>query len=368
MTVAVGLYKQLDEMAPWDDKLQVLEVIGIVDETPDVKTFRFRSDNQTWFRYRPGQFITLELPVEGGSLLRTYTLSSSPSRPFSIAITAKLQQDSIGTRWMFDHLKVGDLVKAYGPAGTFSLHNYPSAKYLFISAGSGITPMMSMLRWLNDCSPQTDIAFVNSARRPEEIIFRKELELLGTRMPGLALGFMVSERSSRESWFGHTGHIDTVRLPLLAPDFRDREIFCCGPEPFMSAMREILAAAGFEMEHFHQESFVSASVTAAAQSPVEVLQPLPASAPTEAGMPIRFSLSEVDAQCVAGQTVLQTARASGVRIPAACELGLCGTCKVRKISGEVEMHHNGGILEHEIADGYILACCSKPLTALEIDV
>ncbi|MHA6646411.1 hybrid-cluster NAD(P)-dependent oxidoreductase, partial [Mesorhizobium sp. A623] len=63
MNVAVNLYKQLDEMAPWDDKLQVLEVIGIVDETPDVKTFRFRSDNQTWFRYKPGQFITLELPV-----------------------------------------------------------------------------------------------------------------------------------------------------------------------------------------------------------------------------------------------------------------------------------------------------------------
>lgn len=183
-------------MVPWDDKLQVLEVIGIIDETPDVKTFRFRSDNQTWFRYKPGQFITLELPVEGGSLLRTYTLSSSPSRPFSIAVTAKLQADSIGTRWMFDHLKVGDLVKAYGPAGTFSLHNYPSAKYLFISAGSGITPMMSMLRWLNDCSPQTDIAFVNSARRPEEIIFRKELELLGTLMLGCrSVSWSASDRA-----------------------------------------------------------------------------------------------------------------------------------------------------------------------------
>lgn len=367
MNVTVNLYKQLDEMAPWSDKRQVLEVIGIVDETSDVKTFRFRSDNQTWFRYKTGQSITLELPVEGGSLLRTYTLSSSPSRPFSIAVTAKLREDSIGTRWMFDHLKVGDLVKGYGPAGTFSLHNYPSAKYLFISAGSGITPMMSMLRWLNDCSPQTDVAFVNSARRPEEIIFRKELELLGTRMPGLALGFMVSERSSRESWFGHMGHIDAVRLPLLAPDFREREIFCCGPESFMHAMREILAAAGFDMECFHQESFAAAPAMTAVENSAEALRPLPGSVPIEAAVPIRFSLSNVDAQCVAGQTVLQTARASGVRIPAACELGLCGTCKVRKISGEVEMHHNGGILDHEIADGYILACCSKPLSALEIE-
>ena len=85
-------------------------------------------------------------------------------------------------------------------------------------------------------------------------------------------------------------------------------------------------------------------------------------------MPIRFArLAMSMAECVAGQTVLQTARARGVRIPAACEFGLCGTCKVKKISGDVEMSHNGGILDDEIDDGYILACCSKPLSALEIE-
>ena len=79
------------------------------------------------------------------------------------------------------------------------------------------------------------------------------------------------------------------------------------------------------------------------------------------------ALSDVDAGCVAGETVLQTARTSGVRIPAACEFGLCGTCKVKKVSGDVEMSHNGGILDHEIDDGFILPCCSKPLSTLEID-
>lgn len=223
-----------------------------------------------------------------------------------------------------------------------------------------------MTRWLNDFAPQTDVAFVNCARRPEEIIFRKELELLGNQMPGLSLGFLVEERSSRESWFGHMGRIDAVRLPLLSPDFREREIFCCGPDPFMRAVRSMLEAGGFDMAHYHQESFGA--------PPVEAVS-LADSAPGEAGpdaaaeevTPIRFSLSEVDAECMAGQTVLQTARAAGVRIPAACEFGLCGTCKVKKVSGEVEMSHNGGILDHEIADGFVLACCSKPLSALEIE-
>lgn len=359
-----GLYRHLDQMAPWNDRLQVLEVVGVFDEAPQVKTFTFRSDNQTWFRYRPGQFVTLELPTADGPLMRTYTLSSSPSRPFSIAVTVKAQPGSVGTQWMFEHLKPGTHVKAYGPAGDFSLHGHPAAKYLFISAGSGVTPMMSMLRWLNDCAPWTDVGFVNCARRPEEIIFRKELELLGSRMPGLSLGFMIEERSSREGWFGHMGRIDAIRLPLLAPDFREREVFCCGPDPFMRAVRGMLEAGGFDMARYHQESFAAPVVE---EIPAPFASPGDAGATAEVATPIHFALSDVEAQCLAGQTVLQTARASGVRIPAACEFGLCGTCKVKKIAGAVEMNHNGGILDHEIDDGFILACCSKPLSPLEIE-
>ena len=356
MNATMNLHRHLDEMLPWNDRLQVLEVVNVIDEAPDVKTFTFRSDNQTWFRYKPGQFVTLELPTADGPLLRSYTLSSSPSRPFSIAVTVKAQAGSVGTRWMFDNLKPGGHVRAFGPAGAFSLHDHPAAKYLFVSAGSGITPMMSMLRWLNDLSPQTDISFVNCARRPGEIIFRKELELLGTRMPGLSLGFLVEERSSRESWFGHIGRIDAVRLPMLSPDFREREVFCCGPEPFMQAVQQMLEAAGFDMAHYHEECFGRPAVTPVPAPFADTPAQIPAAAA------IRFATSDIEAGCIAGQTVLQAARAAGVRISAACEFGLCGTCKVRKLSGEVEMSHNGGILDDEIADGYILACCSKPLS------
>lgn len=128
----------------------------------------------------------------------------------------------------------------------------------------------------------------------------------------------------------------------------------------MRAVRDMLESSGFDMARYHQESF-SASVA----------EPLPAATHAETsgetGSTVRFALSEVEGACLPGQTVLQVARAAGVRIPAACEFGLCGTCKVRKVSGEVEIAHNGGILDHEIADGFILACCSRPLSALEIE-
>ena len=137
------LHRTLDEMTPWNDRLHALEVIGITDEAPDVKTFTFRAEPASWFRYKPGQFVTLEIPVGDEPVMRTYTLSSSPSRPFSIAVTVKAQPGSIGTRWMFDNVRPGTLLKAYGPAGDFSLHRHAATKYLFISAGSGVTPCLS---------------------------------------------------------------------------------------------------------------------------------------------------------------------------------------------------------------------------------
>ncbi|XKG99759.1 hybrid-cluster NAD(P)-dependent oxidoreductase [Pelagibacterium halotolerans] len=355
-------------MEPWSDRLQVLEVVRISDEAPEVKTFTFRSDAQTWFRYKPGQFITLELPCEDEPLLRTYTISSSPSRPFLMSVTVKAQPDSIGTRWMFENLEPGSLIRAYGPAGNFTHYEHPASKYLFISAGSGITPMMSMTRWFCDCAPNTDIAFINCARTPEDLIFRQELELLSYYMPGLQLNFIVQERSRNRNWSGHMGRIDAARLNLLVPDVHEREVFCCGPEPFMKLVRDLLRDAGFDMTYYHQESFGKVPDEVPSDAEEARLAIVEESEKTEGETyPITFALSEVEGECLAGQTVLQAARAAGVRIPAACESGLCGTCKTLKLSGEVEMNHNGGILDEEIEDGYILACCSTPLGKVEVE-
>ncbi|MDO6962898.1 hybrid-cluster NAD(P)-dependent oxidoreductase [Rhizobium alvei] len=355
----------IDEMKPWNSARQMLVCTGVVDEAPDVKTFTFAVEGGGWFRYLPGQFITVELRAEGGDLHRTYTISSSPSRPYAIAITIKAQPNSIGTRWMFDNIVAGSRVRAYGPSGHFTLSRNLAKKYLFVSAGSGITPMMSMLRWLADCAPGTDVTFINSSRRPEEIIFREELELLATRMPNLKLGFLPESRSGVTPWAGLMGRIDLQKLTMFAPDFLDREIFCCGPDPFMKAVSTIVKAEGFDMAHYHQESFGATALTDVAQKPAndDVL------AGEEAGNrhKVEFLGTGEQAFCAGDQTVLVAARSVSVRIPAACESGLCGTCKVKKRSGEVEMHHNGGISDAEIADGYILACCSRPLGTIEIE-
>ncbi|WP_333704077.1 hybrid-cluster NAD(P)-dependent oxidoreductase [Agrobacterium tumefaciens] len=359
MNMAVT-YKHIDEMKPWSDKLHLLECISVTPETPDVMTFLFRSEDQNWFRYLPGQFVTLELPVGKEPLYRTYTLSSSPSRPYALSVTVKAQATSIGTRWMFDNLKPGMKIRALGPLGDFSYVRHPGDKYLFISAGSGVTPMMSMVRDMSDRAPQSDIAFINCSRSPSDIVFRHELEYLARFMPKLSLGFIVENCGRTDLWSGLKGMVDKAKIALLSPDFMDRTVFCCGPEPFMAAIRSMLDASGFDMSRYHQESFSPAA-------PVAVGESIHTMADGEALSMVGFTLSGKEVPCQPGQTVLMTARAAGVRIGAACESGICGTCRVLKLSGEVEMNHNGGILDDEIDEGYILACCSRPLTDVKVE-
>lgn len=346
--------------APWHES-EPLECVMVVPETPDTATFTFRAPSGAWFDYEPGQFITLDLPVPGGNVQRSYTISSSPSRPLSISLTVKAQADSVGTRWMLDRLTPGMRLRAWGPVGVFSSHRHPARKYLFISAGSGITPMMSMTTWAWDSGASTDIVFVHAARTPADIIFRERLELMAARMPDLQLRYTVSQPDPFTAWAGYMGRLNQIMLGLMAPDYLEREVFCCGPDAFMTSVREMLAALGFDMEHYHQESF-GAPIGEETEVPEDVTPE------DDAAAEVIFADSGVTASCAQTDTILAVAKRSGLNIPSGCTFGLCGTCKIRKISGEVHMVHNGGISDDDVEEGYILACCSNPLGRVEVEV
>lgn len=170
----------------WTDA-EPLECVATLPEAPNVMTFAFQAPSGALFGFDPGQFVALELPVPGGTVWRTYTISSSLSWPTSLTIMVKAQPGSVGRRWMFDHLRPGMRLRAVGPAGGFSTVHHPAAKYLFISAGSGITPMMAMTTAIYDGGRPADVVFVNCARRPSEIVFREPLEQMASRTEGNAL-------------------------------------------------------------------------------------------------------------------------------------------------------------------------------------
>ena len=204
---------------------------------------------------------------------------------------------------------------------------------------------------------------VSCARRPAEIICRRRLELMASRVPSIKLHFIVEQEDPYDVWTGYRGRLNQLMLGLIASDYLEREVYCCGPEPFMQAVRDMLIALGYDMEHYHQESFALA-VETEADAPV-----LDDFVPDEAkSAEIVFAKSGVTAACNETETVLAAAKAAGLNIPNGCNFGVCGTCKIQKLSGEVHMVHNGGISADDIEAGYILACCSRPIGRIEVAV
>jgi ferredoxin-NADP reductase len=348
------------------DEDDVLICCQVRQETHDVKSFIFRPRRPGLVRFLPGQFLTLELDVDGETINRCYTISSPPTRPDTLSITVKRVPGGRVSNWLHDCLTPGMTLRALGPNGEFSCALHPVGKYLFLSGGSGITPLMSMSRSFHDLGEDRDVVFVHSARTPTDIIFRRELGLLAANQPGFRTAFVCEGRGSAADWAAPTGYLDRSLLAHIAPDFAEREVFCCGPEPYMKAVRALLTESGFDMAKYHEESFSFANLSNE-QAEEEADAAVDLTAAESAGFNVEFTKSGRTVVCAPGQKLLDAARAAGLRLPSSCAKGMCGTCKSRLVSGEVDMVHGGGIRQREIDQGFILPCCSTPRSDLVIE-
>lgn len=343
----------------WDSETDdVLVCRHVIDETHDVRSFIFAPRTPARFRFDPGQFITLLLNIGGQEINRCYTVSSPPTRPDRISITVKRVPGGPVSNWLHDNLRAGSEIHALAPQGIFSLTRHPSPKCLFLSGGSGITPLMSMTRFLRDRADEQDTVFVHCARTPADIIFRAELDLLAATTPRLRIAHIVE--SADGTWPGHRGRLSLPSLKLIAPDLAEREIFTCGPGPFMAAARAICAEAGHDPARYHEESFTFEDLAKPAATPVATSGAAPA-------YRIEFTRAGRIIDGGADITILDAAAAVGLNLPSSCTQGMCGTCKSRLISGDVDMNHAGGIRKREIEQGLILLCCSKPRSNLVIE-
>ena len=364
MNAVLDAIPALADVKPWDSQSEELECTMVLDDSPDVKTFCFQTTQPSWFRYAAGQFVTIEVEVDGQKHLRCYTLSSSPSRPVCVTITVKAEPRGKVSKWLHQNLKVGDRIRASGPAGIFSIHLHPAEKYLFLSGGVGITPLMSMTRWLFDLGRHTDVGFIQCARTPADLLCRSELEAISARLPEFRVAFVCERPNPYGAWTGYSGRINQLMLELICPDYREREVFCCGPEPYMQAVRDVLRAAGYDMRRYHEESFAvpvhDASETREHAEDVRIEDARTAN--------VRFAASNREVACHEADTLLAVARQAGLHIPSACLFGVCGACKVRKLEGRVHMVQNGGITDEDVDAGWVLACCSRPLGDVVLDV
>ncbi|WP_020667693.1 hybrid-cluster NAD(P)-dependent oxidoreductase [Amycolatopsis nigrescens] len=351
----------------WADRLEweggVLVCKQIQDITADVKTFVLEPVEPRGFGHDPGQHLTITVDIDGREVDRCYTISSPPSRPQVAAITVKRVPDGVVSNWLHDHLAPGHALRARGPLGTFSMARHPAAKYLFLSGGSGITPLMSMTRTLHDLAHPADLVFVHSARTPEDIIFRRELECIAATSRHIRV-VHVCERDGPpgERWGGYRGRLTQDVLRQIAPDFLQREVFTCGPPGYMSAVRSMLTEAGLPAERYHQESFTF-DVPAGVESTVDTVD----TGDARETFSVEFARTGQAIECGTDTPILEAASAAGLTLPSSCGQGMCGTCKTTLLKGSVDLRHNGGIRPREIAADKILLCCARPLENLVID-
>jgi len=235
-------------------KVAQLKVVAVIQETPDVKTFRLDNSAGEIPPHRPGQFLKLCTPCDGVDVWRSFTISSAPATPELLDVTIKRNPAGQVSNALHDSIEPGAVLTVKGPQGGFYFDAAVHAEPLvLISAGSGITPMMAIVRHLRDIDSALDCTFVHGARTQADIIFHDECLRLAEQMPQLKYHVTLSQPA--ETWTGRSGRLSFDMLGEVAGALANSRFFLCGPGEFMEALRQSLLAAGVAAKCIHTEQF-----------------------------------------------------------------------------------------------------------------
>jgi ferredoxin-NADP reductase len=295
-----------------------------------------------WPGHLPGQYLRIGVVVDGVHHWRAYSLTTEPGRPDGcIGITPKLVHSGVVSPYLAQRARPGDIVRLGGVEGTFVLPSPPPRRVLFISAGSGITPIFSMLRSLDRADALTDVVHVHSARTAERVIFGERLRELAARRDGLRLHLRLTSEQ---------GRLAPADLERTCPDWRTRDAFASGPGEMLDALQA----------HWQAEGDAS-------RLSVERFQPIVGAAgATAAGGRVRFLASGVETECGGGTPILVAGEEAGARLPFGCRMGICHTCVGRLRAGAVRDLRTGEV--HETPNETVRTCVNAPEGAVEIEL
>lgn len=348
-----------------------LRVISLLQETPDVKTFRLAAmdGGELPFDFLPGQFMNLQLNIDGKTVNRSYTIASSPTRRDACELSIKREAKGLASRYLHDTLRIGDTIKVGAPAGRFVFTGSESNEVLLIAGGVGITPLMSIVRYLTDRSWNGDIYFLVVAKSELDLIFKDELALLQGRFNRLHVCTTLTRSKPGDDWRGEQGRASESLLKKLMPNYINTPVYLCGPDEMMAATRTMLLGAGVVESLIHTEAFVSPagksqmeSMEATARSPD--LHSWPGESETRR---VQFKTSNNDCDVSCDMSILEAAEQLSIELPFECRSGICGQCKVRLLSGTVTMETQDAISPAERKLGLILACQAYPTSDVVIE-
>ncbi|WP_121908004.1 2Fe-2S iron-sulfur cluster-binding protein [Ulvibacter antarcticus] len=344
-------------------KFHNIKVKDIYKETGDcsVISFEIPEELKSDFKYRQGQHLTLKADINGEDVRRSYSLCSSPLED-DWKVAVKLIPEGKFSTYVNDTLQTGDILEIMAPSGTFGVDTEPenAKNYLFFAAGSGITPVLSMVKTHLASEPQATCKLFYVNRTAKSIIFKEELEQLRNAYFGRfeIYYFLTKERRDIELF---NGRFDDEKMKVLSKTFIDvpdtSEVFLCGPEEMVNYVSDYLIKAGLPKHLIHFELFVTGlseedkkRAERLAQQNVEGVEVTI----VDGGKEFQFTMTKDY------DNILDAALGAGADLPFACKGGVCSTCKCRVLEGSVEMKVNYALEEKEVAQNLVLSCQSVP--------
>ena len=321
-----------------------LRVAAVTQETHDAFSLEFDIPEalESEFRYRPGQFLTLRIPSKDDWLPRCYSLSSSPFENERLRVTVKRVDDGRGSNWLCDTISVGDTLQVLKPAGAFVPKDM-SRNFLLFAGGSGITPILSILRSvLTQGSGVIRLIYANRDER--SVIFRDKLRELAAEYP---------ERLQVIHWLDSVqGHPSETQLVRFAEGVPEAEVHICGPEPFMKGVEQGMKRAGIPGKSVHVERFVS--LPGESETSTESVVDHEGASATKMTVELDGETREIE--CESGEVLIAAMQREGMKPPHSCLVGSCATCMCTLVEGEVDLLNNEALDRDEREEGWTLAC------------
>ncbi|MEQ8475335.1 ferredoxin--NADP reductase [Fulvivirga sp.] len=339
-----------------------LTVKNIIKETKDAITIVFDQPAEK-VNYKSGQFLTLINTIDGKEVRRAYSLCSSPFVDEDLAVTVKRVDGGLMSNWLPDNLNVGDTMKIMEPMGVFTTdYDAGNKRHLVMFAGgSGITPMMSIIKTMLDQEPNSIASLIYCNRDIDSIIFKEQFDRLQTDFEGRLHVIHILDDAPM-NWQGHSGllnHDMLVKIFERIPSWgkENTTYLMCGPEGMMKNVENLLAEQSIPKDTIFKESFVAGTIDKAEKE-----------ASAESGeivtreVTVIYDGDEHKFTVEPGNSILETALDLGIDLPYSCQSGLCTACRGKCISGKVKLDEEEGLSESELSEGFVLTCVGHPLT------
>lgn len=343
-----------------------LKVKQIIPETKDAISIAFEMPADRKITYKSGQFLTLITTVGGKEVRRAYSLCSSPFVDADLVVTVKRVDGGLMSNWLPDNLKAGQTMKVMEPMGQFTTEYDAKRKrhLILFAGGSGITPMMSIIKSILSQEPDSILSLIYCNRDEDSIIFHTELAKWETKDEGRLHVIHVLDNAPM-NWTGYSGLLNHDMLTKLferVPDWGiDKTTYLmCGPEGMMKNVENLLAERHIPKEKIFKESFVQGTIDKDTKKD--------AAAPAAEGklqareVTVRYDGMEFKFTVEPDMTILQTALDQGIDLPYSCQSGLCTACRGKCLSGKVKLDEEEGLSQSERAEGYVLTCVGHPVT------